>query len=184
MAAPGRPHQGLNEVVMTDREQSPSATLGRILSGIGFLWFLFAVLWGLGLIEALGVSGPVASNVGGTIFPAIILIAVGRILRRRGQAGEDSIRPNVSRAPQPLTPPILPGSEPRFDVPTPVSRPTLRPQPRTPTPPKTVVEPVDVAPAGVPSTGPRTQDLDPTPGSPKTSQEMIEEAHRRWGTRP
>ena len=169
---------------MTDPEQSPSATLGRILSGIGYLWFLFAVMWGLGLIEALGVSGPVASNVGGTIFPAIILIALGRILRRRAQAGEESIRPDVSRAPVPLTPPILPGSEPRFDVPPPVLPPTPRPKPRTSTPPKTVVEPVEVAPAGVPSHGPRTQDLDPTPGPPKTSQERIEEARRRWGTRP
>jgi len=169
---------------MIDREPNPTAALGRILSWIGYVWFVFAVLWGMGVIEALGISGPVVSDIGGTVFPAIILIGAGRVLRRRARVAEDSIRPDVSRDPVP-TPPTLPGSDPRFDFPPPPAPTTQRPLPRTVAPRAVVVEPVEVVPAGDPDQQPSTgRDLESTPRQPKTSQELIEEARRRWGTRP
>jgi hypothetical protein len=170
---------------MTDREQDPTAALGRVLSWIGYLWFVFAVLWGMGVIEALGLSGSVASGIGGTVFPAIILIGVGRVLRRRARSAEESIRPDVSRGPEP-TPPILPGPDPRVNFPPPQAPRAPRPPPRTVTPPQAVVvEPTEAGfPGGEAQQSSPDQDLDPTTGSPKTSQELIEEARRRWGSRP
>jgi len=170
---------------MAERESNPSATLGTVLSWIGFLWFGFAVLWGMGAIDMLGLSGSLASAIGSTVFPAIILIGVGRALRRRGLASEETIRPDVSQVPG-ATPPIIPDTRPRYDPPRPTVPAAPKPAPPPMAPPKAVVvEPAEVAlpdDQGVRSAP--GQDPELTPSAPKTSQELIEEARRRWGTRP
>lgn len=170
---------------MTERESNPSAALGTILSWIGFLWFGFAVAQGMGVLDALGLSGSAFSNIGSTVFPAIILIGVGRALRRRALASEEIIRPDVSQVPG-ATPPIIPETRPRYDPPRPTTPVAPKPAPRPAAPPKAVVvEPVepmlpdDQAVRSAPGQGSGS-----TPRPPKTSQELIEEARRRWGTRP
>lgn len=170
---------------LTDRESNPSATLGRILSWVGFLWFGFAILQGAGVLDALGLSGSIFSRIESTVFPAIILIGVGRALRRRALASEETIRPDVSRVPG-ATPPIIPGTRPRYDLPPPTTPTAPKPAPRPVAPPKAVVvEPVEAVPRDdqAERSAPG-QDPGSTPKPPKSSQELIEEARRRWGTRP
>lgn len=166
--------------IMADSDQSPTAALGKVLSWIGYLWFLFAVLWGLGAVEALGVSGPVASFVGRTVLPAIVLIGVGRVLRKRARVDEDAIVPDTSRSPL-RTPPVLPRTEPSRSV----VRPVPKPPPRPVAPPKKLVEePVEVVTNT--ESGDETspvRELESSAGRHKTSQELIEEARQRWGTR-
>ena len=169
---------------MTDREPNPTATLGRVMSWIGSLWVVFSVLWGMGALQSLGISGPIASGIGETIVPAIVLIGVGRVLRKRARVDQDVIVPDVSPAPRP-TPPILPRPQTRVDFPPPAGSSAPKPPPRTVTPQKAaVVTPVEVTPDADPAPEISTNDLDPTPGAHKSSQELIEEARRRWGTRP
>ena len=167
--------------VMADGEQSSTATLGRILSWIGYLWVVFAVLWGVGVVEAIGISGSVASGIGRSIVPAIILIGIGRVMRKRSTVDPNELRPDVSSGSVP-TPPVLPGDTPVFSY-SPPPAPNSKPPPRPAAPPKPAVEPalemvastesrVDQGDGAVPLT------------KPKTSQELIDEARRRWGTRP
>jgi hypothetical protein len=169
---------------LTDRESNPSATLGRILSWVGFLWFGAAVLQGSGVLDALGLSGSIFTRIESTVFPAIILIGIGRALRRRALASEETIRPDVSRSPD-ATPPIIPETRPRYDLPPPTAPAAPKPAPRPVTPPRAVVvEPVEaVLPDHSVGSAP-VQDPGSTPKPPKTSQELIEEARQRWGTRP
>jgi len=165
---------------MADGDQSSTATLGRILSWIGYLWAVFAVLWGMGVAEAIGISGSFASSVGRSIFPAIVLIGVGRVMMKRAQVGPDEMRPDVSR-PE-LTPPILPEDRPVASYPPPPA-PTPKPPPRPSTPPKPVVEaPVDVVSNADMRDHPRTSgDGGVATPKHKSSQELIDEARRRWG---
>jgi hypothetical protein len=168
-------------VVMAEGDQS--GTLGRILSWIGYLWALFAILWGVGVIEALGLSGSIASSIGSTIFPAIILIGIGRFLKKRAEVDDGALRPDVS--PQtPPTPPILTQPTSRVDFPAPVTPPKAPPPPPR-MPKKDVIPPDEAATRAEPiyetST---TGDLGSTPGRHKTSQELIDEARQRWGTKP
>lgn len=172
---------------MSDSEQNPASALGTVMSWIGSLWVVFAVLWGVGVIEALGVSGPIASGLGSTIFPALVLIGVGRLLRKRARVEDVSASADVPPA-RLRTPPILPKPQARFEVPPPIVLTAPKP-PRTVVAPRTVVDkPVETVPARESS-----DDASPTremesatkpAGRPKTSQEMIEEARQRWGTRP
>ena len=170
---------------MADPEQSPAATLGRVLSWIGYVWFVFAVLWGLGAIQALGVSGPIARGIGTTIFPAIVMIGVGRAIRRRARPAEDSIRPDVAAPIR--TPPILPRTGAGYELPRPTV-PTAPKPPRPVTAPKKAADkPMEVAAAqesGENTTPSELESVAKPAGRPKTSQELIEEARRRWGTRP
>jgi len=169
---------------MTERDSNPTATLGTILSWIGFLWFGFAILEGTGILDELGFSSPFFSGVGESVFPAIILIGVGRTLRRKGRTSEETIRPDVSQVPA-ATPPIIPETRPRYDLP-PLTPVPPKPAPRPVTPPKAVVvEPVEkVLPDELAVRSAPGQDPGSTPRPPKTSQELIEDARRRWGTRP
>jgi hypothetical protein len=170
-------------VAMADGEQSSTATLGRILSWIGYLWLVFAVLWGLGVAEAIGISGPFASSIGRSVFPAIILIGVGRVMRKRSQADPNQPQPEVS-APMRPTPPILPDDRPVFSYPPPAPpspKPSARPAPQAKQPAVPPAEPVITA----------GQSDEPPPSDPgvqlpkhKSSQELIDEARQRWGSRP
>lgn len=170
---------------MTDREQNPAAALGRLMSWIGSIWLVFSVLWGLGALQALGLSGSIASGIGSTIFPALILLGVGRAVRRRARSVEDPVQPDVSREPV-RTPPILPRTDTSYEPP----RPTAPTTPKSPRPvaaaERAPDKPIEVVAGPGHETATPTE-WDPAPGSSgphKTSQELIEEARRRWGTRP
>jgi hypothetical protein len=168
---------------MADGEQSSTATLGRILSWIGYLWLVFSVLWGLGVAEAIGISGSFASTIGRSVFPAIILIGVGRVMRKRSQPAPDQPQPDVSPPLGPM-PPILPDERPvlSYSPPTP---PAPKPSPRpTPQPVKPVVAPSESMTNAGQSAEPSSVDAVAPSPKPRSSQEMIDEARQRWGSRP
>jgi len=170
-------------VVMADGDQSSTASLGKILSWIGYLWVAFALLWGLGVLEAIGISGSIASGIGRSVVPAIILIGVGRVMRKRSQADPNQPQPDVTRPPE-ATPPILSDDRPVFSYPPPAPpapRPSDRPAPQAKQP--------AVPPAESMTTSAESEEPPPSdPGVPapkhKTSQQLIDEARQRWGTRP
>jgi hypothetical protein len=169
--------------IMADGEQSSTATLGRILSWIGYLWVVFAVLWGMGAVEALGISGSLASSIGRSVFPAIVLIGVGRVMRKRPRVDPNDIQPDVAPVLGP-TPPILRGNEPLPYFPPPIVQPVPKPPPHPAAPPKQVTTP----PESVTKVEPRAEPMPQSDGVPplhhKTSQELIDEARQRWGARP
>jgi hypothetical protein len=171
--------------IMADGEQSSTAILGRILSWIGYLWVVFAVLWGIGVAEAIGISGSFASSIGRSVFPAIVLIVVGRVMRKRTRVDPNDIQPDVAPGFGP-TPPILPGDEPSLYLPPPIVQPAPRPPPRPAAIPKQAVPPPPES-ASV-NVEPREEPMLQAEGVPpphhKTSQELIDEARHRWGTRP
>lgn len=171
---------------MADGEQSSTATLGRILSWIGYLWLVFAVLWGLGIAEAVGLSGSFASSIGRSVFPAIILIGVGRVMRKRSEADPNQPQPDVSRPPAP-TPPILPEDRPVVSYPAPsppappAPKPSARPAPQAKQP---AVPSAESMANGVQSDEQPPADAGLPLPNHKSSQELIDEARRRWGSRP
>ncbi len=159
-----------------------SGILGRVLTWIGFAWFLLIVTPGLRFLAESGLSSEIVDFLQGGFFPALILIAVGRALRRRARQRE---------APE----------EPKEE------RPARRPQPR-PEPPRTEPaerqEPSPPAPEH-PQIAPRLEEVlgdmeaDSEPGEepasplppasdelfrPQTSKEMLEEARRKLRSRP
>ena len=166
--------------LMADSEQSSAATLGTALSWVGYAWFVFAVLWAMGAPQGLGVSGELASSIGSTIFPSIVLIGVGRALRRRARVVEspDSFG----------TPPTVPRPDASYEL-------TPPPAPAPPKPARTVAPPKKVVAAPTPVVTAPEPGVEPPPSEepgpvtkpaapPKTSQELIEEARQRWGIRP
>jgi hypothetical protein len=186
---------------MTERNVTVDAAgcLGRALTVIGMIWIGFVVLGGIGLFSELGWSGGFAAGLGGSIVPGLFLIFAGRALRRRSEARSPS--PN---APAGTTPPRLPG---RTTVPT-SPRPAQKapiPYKETALPPPTSVPPVteQVEPVILPPPEPvhpaaetrdeksrrlaeafsRLEDAQDqkSPFRPKSSQEMIDEAKKRWG---
>jgi hypothetical protein len=165
---------------MADGEQSSTATLGRILSWIGYLWLVFAVLWGLGVAEAIGISGSFASSIGRSVFPAIILIGIGRVMRKRSAADPNQPQPDVSRPPGP-TPPILPEDGPVFSYQPPAPKPPARPAPQAK---QTALPAAESMTTGGQSYEPPPSAVAVPLPSHKSSQELIDEARRRWGSRP
>ncbi|MGC2240795.1 MAG: hypothetical protein WA726_08150 [Acidimicrobiia bacterium] len=181
---------------------------GQALSLIGFAWAGLVVLGGLGILEGLGMSPALVAGLAGSIIPAFLFIAVGRAIRSRSRRETRRASPTGASTPGPVradpsgrrpnlpaTPPILPGRiEPRPVVPpanpAPAPRPTMRSEPSPKRP--VVTAQTDETPAPrpthepdfrveYPSTTPRST----TPGMarPKTSQEMIEEARKKWGSK-
>jgi hypothetical protein len=181
--------------------------LGRILSIVGTLWVGVSVLSAMGLFTALGLGGVLPAGVVSSIWPAFILIAIGRGITRQSRAGKPG---TTSRAPQPgttLTPPMLrdyqepsPPSTPAPSAPKPVASPRLAaPPPVVAAPPPVVAAPPPVVAAPPPSTrepvlddfpetieslpptslSPEPLDMPDSLPRPKTSKELIEEAKRR-----
>ncbi|HEY6627684.1 MAG TPA: hypothetical protein VI193_01715, partial [Acidimicrobiia bacterium] len=131
-------------------------------------------------------SGSFASSIGRSVFPAIILIGVGRVMRKRSKADPNQPQPDVSRPPGP-TPPILPEDRPVTSYPPPA--------PTAPRAPKPAARPASqTKQSAVPSaesltdSGQSDQQPPPDAGVPlpkhKSSQELIDEARQRWGSRP
>ncbi len=154
------------------------------MSWIGSIWLIFSVLWGLGALQALGLSGSIASAIGRTILPAFILIGVGRSVRKRARSVEDPVQPDVAREPVP-TPVILPRTDTGYETPRPIATSAPTPQRPIAVPEKARDKSIEVA-AQPGKKIPISADTGQAPGSsrPKTSQELIEDARRRWGTRP
>jgi hypothetical protein len=190
-------------------EQSATngSRLGRILTIVGTIWVGVSVLSAMGLFATLGLGGVLPAGVVSSIWPAFILIAMGRGITRQSRAGKPG---TTSRVPQPgttLTPPILrdyqavpsrpPTPAPSAPKPVAPSRPAAPPPvvaapppvvaapPPVVAPPSSTREPVlDDFPETIESLPPTSLSPDPLdmPDSlprPKTSKELIEEAKRR-----
>jgi hypothetical protein len=151
---------------MADRQIEPAGCLGRVLTLLGIIWLGIVVFSGIfGLRDSAGSLGALI----GSTLPGLLLIGVGRTLSRR--AAERREQPSL---PQPSTP----SSPPKTETTTPASPPPARPTEVFPKP--TRATPAPVPKEDVPSEPPPP----PTPSAPKSSQEMIEEARKRWGRRP
>jgi hypothetical protein len=187
---------------MTEQNANAAGCLGRLLTFIGMIWIGLILLAGAGILSRLGMRGDLLATVVGTgIIPGLFLLGAGRVLRRRATAmgGEEG--------PQGSTP--VPDQERRKDTAVRSIRlePTPHPTPTPPiipvpgaerTPPKPVqprpkpVDPIvkarrDVA-KSLDEVASRREDLSsPTQPTversarPKTSQELVDEARRRWG---
>jgi hypothetical protein len=151
---------------VADQRIEPAGCLGRVLTLLGILWLGVVVFTGIfGLRDQAGSLGALI----GSTLPGLLLIGVGRTLSRRAAERRDA--PSL---PQPSPP--TPSSPPKTETTTAPSTPPAKPTEVFPKPARTAPAP---APQGdVPS------HLPPPPVPPKSSQEMIEEARKRWGRRP
>lgn len=180
--------------MMADQKVTLDAAgcLGRVLTLLGFIWIGIVVLGGMGLLSELGFSRGFLAGIGGTILPGLMLLVAGRSVSRRAA----KTRARTIGAPEGPTPPVI----------QPKRVPTIRSEPaqKAPIPfrveetlsPKPVVEPAPRA-EPAPEKPTETQEVleevfsklkEPSAfttsgrSRPKTSQEMIEEARKRWGT--
>ena len=196
---------------MSEQNANAVGCLGRVLTFIGLVWIGLIVLGGIGILSRLGVRDTfIAGVVGTSIIPGLLFLASGRVLRRRaatmsgpeGQTsstpvpdqelskgkgrGVSSIRlePTARPAPKPATPPM--------PTPTPIPEPTPpRPAQQRPTPVdpiakarRDVAKSLEEAVAGLEESTEPSQQPGSTGGKrtrPKTSQELVDEARRRWG---
>lgn len=148
------------------------AALGRLLQIIGWLWIAF------------GFFGPMIGLPSIPWFAGLILVFVSRVVRARASQMEredqedDTLRPNVERKADPPKTRANPAPTPP-SKPAPVVEPsrseieqrlvaTMRDDIETPDP------------AAVDDLLAQIQEVD----RPKTSAEMIAEAHQRWNKRP
>ncbi|MEE8406043.1 MAG: hypothetical protein V3S32_02710 [Acidimicrobiia bacterium] len=155
------------------------ARLGRILSGIGSVWI---VLYFVSRFVNVGGTplGDILAFFGSSFFIPLILLFAGRSIRRRSRrvTVEDAFgsqRDPSEQQNQPTTPPMPP--------------PAPRPRQRRPAPPSP--PPVEPAPVDADELA-KAIGFDPSEESaslpdieveevrPKTSAEMIAEAHRRF----
>jgi hypothetical protein len=143
---------------MGDQRFDGGGCLGRVLIVLGIIW-LGAVVFA-GFFGLRDNAGSFATLIGSTL-PGLLLIGVGRTMSRRAAERRDA--PTLPQPASPPTPPSPPATQPT----------NVLPKPRKPAP--------------LPNPEPETPiELPPpqTPSPPKTSQQMIEEAHKRWGGRP
>jgi len=168
--------------------------LGRVLTVLGFIWIGIVALGGMGLLAELGFSGEFLAGVGGTIVPGLLLLFAGRSLSRRVAKTQAT----TVAVPGGAKPPVAPASrvptsrpKPAQQAPIPISLPAEEKPP-----PRSVVKPAPSArpiPEPTAETGDAVEEplsmlKDPAAflpsGSsrPKTSQEMIDEARKKWGT--
>ena len=162
--------------------------LGRLLTLVGVIWLVIVALAGLGILSESAMSGGFLAGLGSSLIPGLVFLAAGRALSRRAKS--------VAGEPQPLpltaTPPIVP----RREVHSPPTEPAQKaPIPYEPPPPS---EPVIMPP--LPTVQPvaetreekskrlaeafsRLEDAKDEKSAfrPKNSQEMIDEAKKRWG---
>ena len=166
-----------------ETQSSGLATLGRIVSVLGYLWVVVFFLNRAGLFAELGIN---LGDLGGNIIPAFILIGVGRAMRRRATPKTDE-----PESPRPVV--LRPGQEvaakPRPDVAASPTNPKPKPKPEPLKQTRTEVaknleqvladmegEAVDTVDSGV-ETGAALEALDV---APKTSAEMLEEAKHQF----
>jgi hypothetical protein len=158
------------------------ARLGRILSGIGSVWF---VLYFVSRLVNVGGTplGDILAFFGSSFFIPLMLLFAGRSIRRRSRrvSVEDALgspKDPSEQQDQPTPPP----------APPPASPPAPRPVQRRPAAPPPPVEPAPVdadelakAIGFDPSDhSDAVPDLMDDSSKPMTSAEMIAEAHRRF----
>ena len=190
--------------VMPDQNLNPMGCLGRALTFLGIVWIGIVILVSIGVVSDGAVGGGFLAGIGGSIIPGLLLLAAGRGLRRRakmmeGQPGPVPVaqppvpekrvptsrsEPGTATGPTVKTPPLLPSSEP-------FPAPQAKPAPRPPEPAlparrdvtrrlEDVIPPLDDDLADKANQSPP---IDFKPPPPKTSQELIEEARKKWGRR-
>jgi hypothetical protein len=190
---------------MADQSNNPVGCLGRVLTFIGSFWLVIVVLAGMGVLSEFGLGGEIFAWVGGTIIPALLLLAAGRALRRRARAMEQETTvivaptpPGVpgrrvpttrTETPQPaVTPPVLPGRAPPTSRPVPRQLEPLPPPAPTPAPApargleEVIPPPTGEGPEEKPTAGPAPV-IEPRATRPKSSRELVEEARQKWGGR-
>lgn len=155
---------------MAEQRIDGAGCLGRVLTLVGVIWLAAVVFAGLfGLRDD---AGGLATLIGTTI-PALVLLAVGRTLSRRAAERRDA--PSL---PEPATPSAPSSTGPAAPQPP-------RSAPSRAQPSEVLPKPVKPAPQSAPEPEAATKlPPPPTPPAPKTSQEMIEEARKRWGSGP
>ena len=192
---------------MSEQNANAVGCLGRMLTFVGLVWIGLIVLGGIGILSRLGVREPfIAGLVGTSIIPGLFFLASGRVLRRRaatmaepeGQSastpvpdqelskskGVKSIRLDPTARPTPSTPPM--------PIPVPIPEPTpprpaqQRPRPVDPIAKarRDVAKSLEEAVAGLQEPSEPSQESGSIGGKsprPKTSQELVDEARRRWG---
>ncbi|MEE8375103.1 MAG: hypothetical protein V3S26_02130 [Acidimicrobiia bacterium] len=152
------------------------ARLGRILSGIGSVWF---VLYFVSRFINVGGTplGDILAFFGSSFFIPLVLLFAGRSIRRRSR------RVSVEDA---LGSPKDPSEQQDQPTPPPAPPPVPRPVQRRPAPPPVEAAPVDAdelakAIGFDPSEETASlPDIEVEEVRPKTSDEMIAEAHRRF----
>jgi hypothetical protein len=155
---------------LAEQRIEPAGCLGRVLTLLGIVWLGVVVFTGIfGLRDQAGSLGALI----GSTLPGLLLIGVGRTLSRRAAERRDA--PTLPQPSEPTTGSSTSKEGPAKVAlpPTPPSRPTeVFPKPARTTPP----EPEADVPSALPAP--------PIPPQPKSSREMIDEARRRWGSRP
>jgi hypothetical protein len=193
---------------MADQNVNAVGCLGRVLTFFGVVWIAIIVLGGMGLLSDTGFSGEFLAGFGGSIIPGLLLLGAGRALRRRAAAMEDQsastptpdqLHTEGSRVPsirlEPTPAPPRPPTPITFPLPPTESTP---PKPSAPKPPakprpvdpivetrRDVAKSIESALSGLEEVSEEpTRESTPfgvEPGRHKTSQELVDEARRRWG---
>jgi hypothetical protein len=187
---------------MADQGANMNATgcLGRVLSAIGVIWLILVALAGLGVLSESGWSGGFFAGIGSSLIPGLLFLAAGRAVSRRARSVAET-----GPMSQTSTPPIIPAGEGYTTPERPAQRapilfePAPPPTPtRTPPPPRPAVEKAPEPPGESRAEMDRRLEetftqLDragkPQPGAsadkprPKTSQELVDEARRKWGSK-
>ncbi|HVR77879.1 MAG TPA: hypothetical protein VMS99_05745 [Acidimicrobiia bacterium] len=196
---------------MSEQNANAVGCLGRMLTFLGLVWIGLIVLGGIGILSRLGVREPfIAGLVGTSIIPGLLFLASGRVLRRRAATmaepeGQTSSTPvpdqELSRSKgkgvrsirlEPTARPAPKQSTPPMPIPTPTREPTpprpaqQRPRPVDPIAKarRDVAKGLEEAVAGLEESTESSQQLGSIGGKrprPKTSQELVDEARRRWG---
>lgn len=182
--------------------------MGRALTWIGAAWMALIVLGIGGMLSEGGALGEVGDFIAGGFVPALVLLGAGRAIKNRagaGKGGKGSGEVVLGTPPQAKkekaksapTPPILPGQSPQPVQKPPEPKPVQKkPEPKPkerPVPSRTLEEvlaeqglDLDEEPTESARQPTVPHEYEKTmPSSvehpPKTSQEMIEEARRKWG---
>jgi hypothetical protein len=193
---------------MADQNVNAVGCLGRVLTFFGVVWIAIIVLGGMGLLSDSGFSGEFLAGFGGSIIPGLLLLGAGRALRRRAAAMDDQsastptpdqLHTEGSRVPsirlEPTPAPPRPPTPITFPLPPTESTP---PKPSAPKPPakprpvdpivetrRDVAKSIESALSGLEEASEEpTRESTPfgvEPGRHKTSQELVDEARRRWG---
>lgn len=159
--------------------------LGRALTAIGAVWAVIAILASVGILNRFGLGSGFIATAAASLFPAFLLLAAGRALRRRSRAVRVDqpapTRAGTKRVPSsrqtpaqqaPIPAPVPTSPPPKPAAPSPAPKPeaqTESPEPTSPSAPTPSIAPTLPGRAG-------------PIGRPKTSEELIEEARKRWGS--